>query len=966
LDNFDPDAFLASAPPSQSPNSGQQTPNSGGFDPDAFLNEGQSSEQSSDTLGTIRAGLEGVGQGLAGPFVPLAEKLAGISYKSQREAQVAHPIIHGIGEGTGLVGGALLGEGLGAVMGKAGELATGAVGLSHVGEAADLANMASKATDIAKAATKVGAIDAVDLTAQAAQMSAKASEAAKGVSWGQKVGSSAAQQAAEMSVLQGNDEASKSMMDPKYSSESAIANIGMAAALGAGTGAVLTGVVSPLWSATAGPKVDKMWNAIKNKADGSSVLALPDEIESNLKTLNIEPNAIQRADISEHPTANGYIKDLTRAEHPQVLDAKDDLVNQVSNSVFEPLGTNIEEMRSFDNHADGEAVGNKIKEPIKAKFAPLIDAMEQRDKDAIKILPNDESKLQLRDGILEDGMTNTSGNSDSLKYYTKYADRVLEQDTMHHFNQLDTELRNEIISAKSFANPDYNKANALQAIRDKIKTWKNGVLEDDGVQTLSKSNPGRPLSEIRAEWQNTNKQYAIAEKWREELSNNFNINSNGWRDFIRKLDDTSGEQITKKFSIKNNIDGANFLKENMPEAFNQVVMNERKQLLKPAIKAAEKKGDNPIDINKLNDIISDKKKGNQQYLNLVLPQQFMDRAAAARNVLNATTKVKDSGTPAGLWAVLRGVGSSALGAISYMTGHGPMASILAGEAAATIGKKAPEAYKLAYLKFMGSSQPVKAEGIKAMVDFFHESAQGTNTLAKATKAVLKSGVQVLGSNMMPTQSDRNKLDKQVSKAETSPENFMKQQMQGDTGHYLPDHQAAMAQTTTAAVQYLAQLKPRPTQPSPLDKPIAPTASQEARYNRALDIAQQPAVVLQHLKDGTLQASDIQDINAMYPGLYQKMVTNLSNEMNSKQASDEPIPYRTKIGMGLFMGHPLDSTMTPTAIQNAQLTHLPANAQQSQQSQSPQKTKSNTSKLGKTDKSYQTPTQTAESDRANRD
>ncbi len=953
MDNFDPDAFLANNTANATPTT--QTPTqSSGFDPDAFLSTTAPAEGEgpSNTMGAIRAGLEGVGRGVLGPIVPLAEKLSGISYKSQREAKEAHPYAAPIGEGVGLVGSMFTGKGLASVMSKAGEIATGAAGLEHVGQAAELANQASKASEAANLATKAGDASAGLLTAHASELGTLATDAANKVTLGQKIGSSAVQQAAEMAVLQGSDEASKAMMDPNYSSEGAISNIGMAAALGAGTGAVLTGVVSPLWKATAGPKVDKFLNAIADRANNKSALALPEQIEQNLKTLNVEPSAIQRADLSDHQTANQYVKDLSRAEHPKIEEEKGDLVNKVSNSVFEPLGTNVEEMKSYDNNVAGRDVRDKVTNQLNDTFGPLYDAMDVDRQVASKIPASDEAKLKFRDKILETGFEKTAGNSDYLNQYVKLADQVLEQDTLAGFDKMDGQLRR---AAKNYAQ-DYNISDAQNTVRSMIKDFKNEVIES----TQKDNSP-----ELIAQRQQLRQKYAIAEDVRDQLSDHFNINSESNRDFLRKMNDVTPEQLLKKFSIKNNVDGANFLKQYFPDAYQAVIANERKSLLKPAIAQAAKKGEVPIDINKVNSIIDGAKQGNQQYLNLVLPQEFMDRAAAARNVLNASTKAKDSGTPAGLWGILKGVGTSALAAVSYASGHGLFPSIIASELSSTIGKKAPEAYKLAYLKYLGSNQPIKSEGFKAMVDFFHESAKGTNALAKATKATLKSGTQVVEARNMPTQKDRDAIDKAVSKAQEKPDSFAQSRMQGDVGHYLPDHQAAIAQTTTAAMQYLSKLKPQPYQPSPIDKPIEPSEAQKSRYNRALDIAQNPNIVLQHLKDGTLQASDIQDINAMYPSMYKNMVTQLSNHLNSAQANDEPIPYRTKLGMGLFLGHPLDSTMTPTAIQNAQLTHLPTNPQQPQGG--PAKAlKSDTNKLGKTSKSYMTPTQTAEADRANRD
>jgi hypothetical protein len=75
--------------------------------------------------------------------------------------------------------------------------------------------------------------------------------------------------------------------------------------------------------------------------------------------------------------------------------------------------------------------------------------------------------------------------------------------------------------------------------------------------------------------------------------------------------------------------------------------------------------------------------------------------------------------------------------------------------------------------------------------------------------------------------------------------------------------------------------------------------------------------------------------------------------------DDLIPYKTKMGLSLFMGQPVDSSMTPQSIVAAQ----PVPAQQPQGGQ--QGPKKSTDKLGKSTSSYRTASQDAEYDRGER-
>lgn len=254
-----------------------------------------------------------------------------------------------------------------------------------------------------------------------------------------------------------------------------------------------------------------------------------------------------------------------------------------------------------------------------------------------------------------------------------------------------------------------------------------------------------------------------------------------------------------------------------------------------------------------------------------------------------------------------------------------------------------------------------SHGLKSAVDYAINAIKGQNTLGKATKGIFTSGRDVLTSKMLPDQADRDKLDKVVTQMQKQP-NKMLDMDNGKLSHYAGNHAVALSQSSAQAVQYLESIKPGPHILGPLDKPVPPQPSEIARYNRALDIAQQPAIIMQHIKDGTLQASDIKDLHNLYPALYKDMSSKISNEMISAHNDGVTIPYKTRMAISLFLGQPVDVTMQPSSIMAAQ--PMPK-ADPPQQQQAAQKSKKGTQNLGKSNKSYMTPGQSAESDRSDR-
>lgn len=926
MDSFDPDAFLAQANQAQpepqhvAGMAGSSAPSD--FDPDAFIAD--ANEEKYGGLGQqAKAGLEGIAKGVAGPLAPLVEKhVLGINEEDIKGRQETNPITHGVGEAAGLAGSLMTGVGQGRVMTEAGQLAMEATGLANL---------------------------------------------AKESSLGFKIGSSAVQQAAEMAVWQGSDEVSKTILnDPEASAESAISNIGLAAALGAGGGAAFTGVVSPLWSATGGKALETTLNMVKNRVNGGAGLVMPEAREQAIKTLGIDVDPITRAALSDDVKARDYIASLKRGESRQVAESLGKLETDASHSVATSLGLNPEDVLRYDQNTAGHSLFDSFEKEYKAKYQPIADALEKRNAEAAGISLSDDAKLDVYNKILEKGMTEVLPGSEAYNVYKKYAERVLPLESIGQMDQLRTELYK---SAKTLGK-DLNDATAIRSIRDALGEFQENLINKLGrsSEKLGVEGAEGAASDLLNSRSVANKQYAEFAKMSDELSNHLGTGEfKGFKSLTGKLEEKiTAEQLLKKFSIRNNADLIPFLQKNFPETLQQVLANERQQLIKPAVLSAAKKGENPIDIKRLSDIINKQLTERSSYIDSVIPKDALDKIQAAKTLADSIPSPKDSGTPAGMKGLFKHMPTSALAAVGWFTGHNPLVSGLIGHTAGHAGMSLPEAYKLAYLRFLGSNEPIKSEGFKAMADFFHNTYKAENALGKASKAVFKGGSQVLASNMVPDQRDLDKLDKMVDKSINNPNEIMQQQTSGDIGHYLPDHQAAISKTTMGALSYLQSIKPQPFKPGPLDKPIPPTNAEMARYNRALTIAQQPQVVLQHIKDGTLQVTDIQDLNAMYPGLYKQMSAKLTNEMNSKHSDDEIIPYKTRMSLSLFMHQPLDLSMQPSSIMAAQ-PHPPQNAPNQSQGSAQNGSKGRPSALkGKSTNMYNTPNQTAERDRAARE
>lgn len=211
--------------------------------------------------------------------------------------------------------------------------------------------------------------------------------------------------------------------------------------------------------------------------------------------------------------------------------------------------------------------------------------------------------------------------------------------------------------------------------------------------------------------------------------------------------------------------------------------------------------------------------------------------------------------------------------------------------------------------------PNSARGLKDAVDMGLNVIKGQSLLNKATKNIFKAGQDVIPSHLIPDEKQISKLDKTLKSYQENPEKLF--DVGGSMGHYLPQHGTALGQYAANAVNYLNAQRPQIDKKAPLDSEAKPTTAQQAAFNRTLRIAEQPLLVLKQLKEGTLMPKDLMDLKTLNPALYQKISSQIQESLMNHVSEEGSIPYKLRMGLSMFISQPLDSTMTPQAIQLAQ-------------------------------------------------
>lgn len=889
---------LVAGAPAGEPGIDQQQPTDvGGFDPEEFIK--QRKEETYGTPGqklqtlaeTFASGLTGFG------IAEEIQKEAGVDPEAIRLRRETNPKTAAAGEIGGFIAGSFIGTGEAQAMKLAGEAALAA---RQGGRAIEGAGLAIK--------------EAPSLLA--------------------KMGDSAAKWGAEMAVAGISDEAVKHALNEPVSMQTAVTDIGgsalLGAAVGAGGRAIGSGVISPLWKATAGPVVENTMGTVKQWLEQTRQ-PLSAEVRQAAETLGV--------DATEHfrfPT----------------VDTDKTVRKTVSDTVMAAAGKSPEEFLAYDRSVMGRRAMETFDNTIKERLEPV-----QREFRALE-KPFEAAKIS------DEEVGNLANKIITLGYDRKWIGKELAQ--------------NELLDAVLDRLPQIKTANDMKGLittvgeiarKDpKVLTGPKYAIQDILMEAQQNA-IGKAMLEktptLFDRYVQARKDYAgimgTLRRVGDELSVSRFDSPNSFRKEVqRKL---SPEQFLSRLSPKGNAEILGLLEQSFPETMNVIKDNELRNLVAPAVKAA--KGEEMINVKTLLASIAKASAGEKARVEFALPKELLDKAQAAEKFLDAMPKVS---AKTAMEHMVEKMAPSVLAAIAWTAGHNPIWGAVIGHLAAVMGS--PEkAVKTAMMKVLSSDKPFVASAFKRTADIMESTIRSEGNINKAVKGIFQGTGRVIGESSFPTAADRAKLDKIVTTVTNAPETMLQvADASDDTGYYTPDHQTELMSTSVRVAQYLQQLKPHDTQLGPLDKPVPPSPAQTARYNRALDIAQQPMVVLQHIKDGTLLPTDIQDISGMYPALYTRFASKIANEMTTAASDDKLIPYRTRVAMSMFMGNAVDSTLTAQSIMAAQpAPSSPAAAPSpaSQQKSAPKKGKS-TQSLGKAAKDYMTPAQSAEQHRGKRE
>lgn len=796
--------------------------------------------------------------------------------------------------------------------------------ISGVGEAAGLVGSAFTGVGAAPVLERVGAAAAAKLVPQAVTPLAR-------------IGSAAAKATVENAIYASGDEVAKAFLnDPDQTLNSAALSIGLSGVLGGTFGGGLSGA-GELWKTTVG------------KTLGSKLDTIADAV-NNGKPLPVEvgavaiPRELQSA-LSENPMARNFFEKLAKGESraaSKVQSAIEDTKRFASDAIVDTFGKSTDELPklySTSKAAVGEDISENLVKRLSQKYEPIAQSYEKIESKFKTAALSDSDKSEIvakLNKVLLDSGLDKGPNKAALKLTQSAVDDVVKQTTVQDLRQYAAQLRD----MAPFGSENFQIAKQLRTVFN------------DAQETVLKNKLAAEAPELLAEFNATQGAYRQFKGILEEVADRARLGKSGksgFAGFKEILKSKDPEKIADAFSLKNKSGMYEVLSKEFPEVAEIVRQKEIDNLLRASMDSSGEAIDTKklfknfrvMDVDQRNVLMSPEQQVKMQQL-----EDLIDKLSVkgGKQVDLEASPLSIGGVGA-MFEIMKDAGSGVGGAVT-------------GILAAAGLKEIPDAIRLAIAKFLTNGAPANSAAFRDVTKLASSAIKGNTAFQKAMGGLFDAGRVVAA---RPSKESIDKLEKLIEEysSDQSGEKYMN--VAGELGYY--DQEAATLATASAVsnVAYLNQLKPQTQPMGPLNKARVPSKSEIARYRNALEIAENPLVVLERVKEGTLTLEDITDLQNLRPGLYERMQNQMLEKMADAVTAGKSIPYKTKMSISLFMQSPVDVSLSPQYIQSTQSTMM-----QQGQAQAPagpvKPTATGMQKLDKLAPSYQTRQQTREMQR----
>lgn len=214
-------------------------------------------------------------------------------------------------------------------------------------------------------------------------------------------------------------------------------------------------------------------------------------------------------------------------------------------------------------------------------------------------------------------------------------------------------------------------------------------------------------------------------------------------------------------------------------------------------------------------------------------------------------------------------------------------------------------------------------GVISAID---KASQRTAAMVSSdASAIFKSGVEPYVAQIienreskLKTRKEFDKINDELKNVSTNQEMFLKRLEEHSQliAEHAPEFTSQVQQNSIRAVQFLSSKLP----PQPADAPLSaqsPTNDADiSTFMKYYNAVENPMAVLKDVSNGTLSKQAVEAISAVHPYLYQSMQSEVLDKMVQNK---NPLPYKTKLMLSMFMQGPLVNSVNPRAILANQIT-----------------------------------------------
>jgi hypothetical protein len=753
-------------------------------------------------------------------------------------------------------------------------------GLSKIGELAGLAG-----------SSLIPVVGEANILGKAGRAASEIAGVGEASTLAARAAASAVKQMTEMAMLQGGDEVSKAFSsDPNQSMETALVDIGLSGLLGGALGGAGKAGSEALWGATQGPKLASFLTMVKNKVNGVEVS-------------NIAADMAQQAGLQLSPEVQAAMSGESKAKQlAQALQESgsgsgnkfrksvESFKRDANESILKALGRTPGDLEGLSDFQSGEGVKKTLAseleaitgpvsdqfEPIKGRFSatPLPEAMHQS-------LAEDLGQLALKEGY------NLSESSPALKEINRIIGDLPNLKTLEDLRKYQAVARDNIFASNI----------------PRLGKQVSSILREGEENALSQM-LGKEAPELIEQHAAARADYKKVMETIEDLNDRLRVGKYfGPQSFISSLKEMAPEDVLKRLKGSNDAGLLSLLDKEFPSTALEMRDYHVNSLLSKSLKGEEL--NSKAFFNSLDKMTPELKQ-------FSVPEEASQQLEAIKGLLGSLPeRTNPSGTARTLDTLWKELPGGAGAMISMLLGHNPIAGWALGKLGRYLGREFPDAAKLSLLKFLGSEAEANPSGYKALYNSISSVYKGTQAINRASRSLFTASTEILPRSLLPSEAQQRSLVGGLKAAQVDPELLLS--ATGNMGLYAPEHAEAMGSVAARASSYLNSLTPSSDKPGILDNPRQPSAVEKAKYERALSIAEQPLLILQHAKDATITPGDLATISTIYPNLTKQLQAKVLTSLADHVSKGGTVSYKTRLGLSMFLGQPLDSSLSPRNV-----------------------------------------------------